>query len=231
MINTFIRTIILYATVMIAMRIMGKKQIGQLQPAEFVVAMMISDLATVPMGNAGAPILDGVIPILGLISVEILGSALLLKSRFFRRVLEGKPCIIIQHGQLDLQQMRKVRYNIDDVMEELRGLGYSDIRDIEYGILETGGALSVIPSFRARAALPADLGVPETPTTLSFAVISDGKIVKDNLPLIGTSQKEVEKLLKDNKIGKIEDVFFAALDQEKSFHYQLYPTKGKVKAG
>lgn len=124
---------------------MGKRQIGEMQPSELVVAIMISDLATIPMQETGIPLFSGIIPIFTLIVMEILLSHFSLKSKKFRRILTGKPSVIIHNGKLLKEEMKKIRFNTDDLNEQLRIQGYTGIKDIHFAILETNGQLSIIP--------------------------------------------------------------------------------------
>lgn len=145
LINTFIRTVILYFVVIVAMRLMGKRQIGDMQPSEMVVTIMISELAAIPMGNNGTPILVGILPMLILIVLEVSLSCGAMKSKKLRRLISGKPSIIICDGKVNREEMRRLRMNYDDLKEELRLEGCTDIKTIKYAILETNGQLSLIP--------------------------------------------------------------------------------------
>ena len=142
---SFIRTVILYILVVVGLRIMGKRQIGEMQPSELVVAIMISDLATIPMQETGIPIFSGIIPIFTLIIMEILLSQFSLKNKKFRRLMSGKPNVIIHNGKLIKSEMKKIRFNKDDLKEQLRIQGYTGIKNIHFAILETNGQLSIIP--------------------------------------------------------------------------------------
>lgn len=145
MTTTFLRTIILYLLVVTGLRMMGKRQVGEMQPSELVVAIMISDLASIPMQDVGIPLLSGVIPIFTLIIVEIALSQISLKNRKFRKLLTGKPSVIIHNGKILRDEMKKLRFNHDDLKEQLRIQGYVRIDDINFAILETNGQLSIIP--------------------------------------------------------------------------------------
>ncbi len=142
---SFIRTVILYLLVITGLRIMGKRQIGEMQPSELVVAIMISDLATIPMQDVGIPLMSGIIPIFTLIVMEILLSQLSLKNKKFRRLMTGKPNVVIHNGKILKNEMKKIRFNMDDLNEQLRIQGYTGISDINFAILETNGQLSIIP--------------------------------------------------------------------------------------
>jgi len=141
---SLIRTIILYVIVVIGVRIMGKRQIGELQPTELVITIMISELASIPMQATGIPIMAGVIPIAVLIALEVLLSYAVLKNKRFREILSGKPSILIYDGVVMKNEMAKLRFNNDDLMEDLRLAGCTDVREVQYAILETNGQLSVI---------------------------------------------------------------------------------------
>ena len=139
-----LRTLILYFAVIAAVRLMGKRQIGELDPSELVVTILVSDLAAVPMQDLGIPMASGIIPIATLIVLEILLSWLALKSRFFRRLLNGQPAIIIRSGKLDIQKLRQMRLTTDEVVETLRKQNVSSIADVKYGVIEPDGSLTVV---------------------------------------------------------------------------------------
>ena len=182
MLINYIRTLILYVLVVIAMRLMGKKQIGQLQPSEFVIALMLYELATFPIQDTAIPLLYGVLPILTLVSLEIAVSILLLKSGRLRSLLEGDEAIIIKHGVLQESVMQKMRYNINDVLEELRSSGITDIREVEYAILETNGNLSIVPKAQKRPVCADDLKLQLKADSFYFPIINNGTF--NNLGLI-----------------------------------------------
>lgn len=144
MIIVFLRTIILYLTVIVAMRIMGKRQIGDLQPSEMVVTIMISELASIPMQATGTPLVAGIIPILTLIAAEVLLSYFTLKNKTIRDVVSGTPSIVVQDGKMNFEEMKKLRMNEDDLLEELRLGNCPNIQDVKYAITETNGHLSII---------------------------------------------------------------------------------------
>ena len=143
MITAFVRTIILYFLIVVGMRLMGKRQIGELEPSELVLTMMISDLATVPMQDFGIPLLTGVVPILALLAMTMILSVLTMKSIRFRALLCGRPSVVIRRGEIDQGEMRRNRLTVDELLEELRSQGYTDPQKVEYAILETNGQLSV----------------------------------------------------------------------------------------
>jgi len=192
MIISFARTIILYFAVILAMRIMGKRQIGEMQPFELVVTLMLSDLAAVPMQETGIPLLAGLIPICGLVVLEVVLSFLSLKSKRARSFLLGRPAILIRNGKLDEAEMRRLRVNIDDIEDELRKKDIKSVDEVEIAILETDGNLSAFPKADG--------------DSLPYTLISDGRIIEKNLQKCGLSEKQLQSLLEGTAPG---DVFLA----------------------
>lgn len=217
MITVFLRTIILYISMIFAMRIMGKKQVGELQPSELVVSIAISDLASIPMQDMDQPLLSGLIPIITLMCLEVMLSFLTLKSRFVRDVLSGRPCILISHGVIREKEMARLRYNLADLTEELRTAGYPDIREIEYAVLETTGNLSIIPVSGKRPVTPDDLNIKTKPSFVMITVISDGKLIKESLAGTNHSEDWLKSELAKRNIRKYSDVFYAAVGGDEIF--------------
>lgn len=211
MITVFLRTVILYFSMIFAMRIMGKKQVGELQPSELVVSIAISDLASIPMQDMNQPLLSGLIPIITLTCLEVILSFVTLKSRPVRTALTGTPCILIRHGKICEDEMERLRYNLGDLTEELRTSGYPDIREIEYAILETTGTLNILPVSDKRPLTPADLNISVPQANLCVMVIADGKLLSDSLKHTGYNESWLRKQLEDNHIRRYEDVFYAAV--------------------
>lgn len=222
MLINYIRTLILYLVVVVAMRLMGKKQIGQLQPSEFVIALMLSELASIPMQDTAIPLLYGIIPIFTLMAVEIAVSVISLKSRRARTFLEGDAVIIIKHSVLQREEMKKMRYNINDVTEELRRAGISDIRQVEYAILETDGTLSIIQKSANRPLTAEDVELKLADEPFYFTVISDGKYDDEALSNAGLSREQIAKKLERKGIASEKKVFFGAADEKGGFYCQLY---------
>ena len=145
MLIVFVRTLILYILIIVVLRLMGKRQVGQLQPSELVVALIIADLAAVPMSEVGIPLINGIIPIITLFIMEELLSYISMKSERARGLISGKPSILIERGTIIEDELRRIRYNINDLLEQLRLKNFSNVEDVSYAILETSGQLSVIP--------------------------------------------------------------------------------------
>jgi len=206
------------------MRLMGKRQIGQLQPSELVVALIIADLAAIPMGNTGIPLIAGIIPILTLFVCETILSYISLKSQRARRIISGKPSIVIEKGNIIERELRKQRLNIDDLMEQLRLKNVTDIKDIEYAILETGGQISIVLKTDKKTVTREDLNIQRPYEGLPISVIIDGYVNQHNLSIAGHNMNWLENQLKENNIKSPKDVLFAYISQDKKFIYQLKDT-------
>ena len=206
-----LRTLLLYCAVIAAVRLMGKRQIGELDPSELVVTILVSDLAAVPMQDLGIPMLSGLVPIATLIVLEILLSFLALKSRPFRRLLNGQPAIIIRSGRLDIQKLRQMRLTTDEVVETLRKQNVASVADVKYGGIEPDRTLTVIPR-QAKQPVTADmLGLTPNDAGLPLVVISDGKLVERSLRLLHLDPRDILNRL-DNQSIALSDVFLMTLD-------------------
>lgn len=228
MMISFLRTLILYGLVICALRLMGKRQIGELQPSELVVAIMISDLASVPMSDTAIPLANGIVPILTLIIAEVVLSYLSLKSEGVRNLLTGKPSVIIRNGVICQDEMRRARYNMEDLLEELRLKDYINIGDVYMAVLETNGELTVVPKSDKRPLKTEDLKIQSPQETIPFVLISDGKLRKQHLKESGFNIAWVEKQLKQHNISSIKDVFLLSVDDQKNMVLQI-KTKGASK--
>ncbi|MBS6640947.1 MAG: DUF421 domain-containing protein [Clostridiaceae bacterium] len=206
-----LRTLLLYIAVIAAIRLMGKRQIGDLDPSELVVTILVSDLAAVPMQDLGIPMVSGLVPIATLIVLEILLSFLALKSRPFRRLLNGQPAIIIRSGKLDIQKLRQMRLTTDEVIETLRKQNVASVADVKYGVIEPDGTLTVIPR-QAKQPVTADmLGLSPRDAGLPLVVVSDGKLVNRSLQLLHLDPRDIENRLNNQSIA-LSDVFLMTLD-------------------
>lgn len=216
-----IRTLILYGTVITSLRIMGKRQLGELQPSELVVAIMISDLASVPMQAIDIPILSGIIPVLTLIVAEVLMSYLSLKSKKIRKFLSGEPSIVIYNGHINEKELARLRFNINDLLEELRLNNCHDISDVAVAVIETSGKLSVIANDKARGVTVEDMGIKNPRHEgLPCALISDGSINKEELKRSGKSAEWLMSELEKRGIKSVRQVFIASLDAEDELYIQ-----------
>ena len=187
---------ILYLMLIFAIRLMGKRQLGQMEPTEFVVTMLIADLASVPMQDVSIPLLSGLIPILVILAMELLLSVLVYNSISLRRFFCGKPVILIADGKLLVQNMKKTRVSADELREYLRLAGYYDLEKVRYAILETNGNISVMPYAKYAPAEAKDAQVKVQDENLSYAVISRGKLNRQNLALSGHDEAWVQAQLR-----------------------------------
>ncbi|MBU3191114.1 DUF421 domain-containing protein [Clostridium bowmanii] len=211
------------------MRMMGKKQIGELEPFELVIALMISELATFPMQDIRIPIFHAIIPIITLLFLQVSTSLMELKSERARRILTGTPSILIKDGIIDIAELRYQRFNINDLLEELRLKGYFNLSDIQYAILETSGELSILPKTGKSNASKDDLKLKITQDTLPIPLIMDGNINYKNLKLLAKDETWLNSILKENNIFSSKDVFIGILDSKNKFFYQLKEGKDKIK--
>lgn len=206
-----LRTIILYIAVVAAVRVMGKRQIGELDPSELVITILISDLAAIPMQDLGIPLFAGLVPIAALIILEIFMSYFAMKSRRFRRLINGQPAIIIKKGELDIQKIRQMRLTTDEIVETLRKQNVSSVSDVKYGVIEPDGTLSVVLKQPQQPVTAEMLNLTPKDQGLPVIVVSDGKLVQRSLQLLQKEAKEVENQLK-NQGYTVDDVFLMTLD-------------------
>jgi uncharacterized membrane protein YcaP (DUF421 family) len=226
MVLIIIRTLIMFVTTVIFLRIMGKRQIGQLQPYELVVIIMISELASVPMQNPGVPLINGLIPIFILLTCEVTLSFISMKSEQARGVICGKPSILIENSKIMESEMRRLRYNINDLLEQLREKDVTDISSVEFAILETSGQLSVILKPDRRPLQPRDMSIIPPPESLPVSLIIDGYVMEENLRHKNVSHDWLDNELNMHNIRDYGQVLFACIDSEGKFFYRLKETTG-----
>jgi len=222
-----VRTLILYAVVIVALRLMGKREIGQLQPFELVVILMISELAAVPSENVGVPLLSGIIPILVLLFASLTLAYISLKSERAREIICGKPSILIDRGKISEEELNKNCYNLTDLLEELRLNNIPNIAEVEFAILENNGQVSVIPKAHKRPTIPEDFKITPPYEGLPLTIILDGKLNKRNLEQSNKDLNWLINELKKQKIEKIEEVLIASLDSNGTLFAQPRNLKRK----
>ena len=174
----FVRTLIIYFSLLLIMRLLGKRQLGEMELSEFVVAALIADLASHPLQDIGIPMINGMVPIVTLFCCEVLISGLTMKNIRLRALLFGKPSMLVEKGKIRQKEMKKNRFTTDELMEELRNQGYPDIRAVEYAVLETDGRLSVIPYPSEAPVTPAQLKIEAEDKGYPVVVISDGHVIQ-----------------------------------------------------
>lgn len=207
---SYLRTLILYLVLILVIRLMGKRQVGQMAPAEFVVTMLVANLASIPMQDGGIPLFSGLVPILTVLGVELVLSWWTLRHTAFRRLLCGKPVILIDNGVILQKQLRQTRITLDELMGHLRAKDVLDIRQVQFAILETDGTLSVFPYAEKAPATAQDAGIKVKPQEIPLTIIEDGVLLQQNLRLSGKDSQWVRSALRE-KNAKQEDTFLLAL--------------------
>ena len=215
MIITIIRTVILYIFVTLGIRLMGKRQIGEMQPNELVVTLLISEIAAIPLQDTSQPIIDGVVAIFMLVILEIIISVISMKSMFMRKIMNGKSAVIIKNGVIDQNVMRRVRMTVLDLVELLRGQNVFDISTVAFAVLEVNGNLSVLLKSPEQPATAGDLNIEKEDALLPLPVISDGKIIKESLGALEIDETDVTETVKANKT-EVKKVFLMTMDRYKN---------------
>lgn len=214
MFTGLVRTVILYLLIIAGIRLMGKRQVGELEPSELVLSLIIADLASVPMQDFGIPLLAGVIPILALLSMTMILSVLTMRSIRFRTLMCGRPSIVIRDGHIVQKEMARNRLTIDELLEELRGQGYTDPSTVKYAILETSGRLSVLPFSRQKPPTAQQLNLSVQQRDLPVVLISDGRLLEHNLAGLGRDRAWLNKRLAEGGCSAPEQVFLLLADQQ-----------------
>lgn len=212
MITIIIRTILLYWFVILGVRLMGKRQIGDMQPNELVITLLISEIAAIPLQDTSQPIINGIVAIFILVILEIVMSVLSLKCMTVRKFMNGKSVVIIKNGVIDQTAMQRVRLTVLDLIELLRGQDVFDVSDVAFAVLEVNGDLSVLLKTEKQPATVKDLNIKRKDEALPLPVISDGKIIKESLEALEIDLNHINKKLKANKL-KISEVFLMTLDR------------------
>ena len=214
---SFIRTLLLYIVIIVAVRLMGKRQISELQTSELVVTLLISDIAAIPMQDTGQPLVSGFIPIAVLVMCEILVSGLMLKSTKFRKLICGRPIIVINDGKVDQKEMRRLRMSTEDLSEQLRQKNVFSLEDVAYAIVETNGKMSIIKKTDKEQPTAGMLGVALPDTGLETVVISDGVISDFSLQLCNKSREWLEGVLRGKNIST-DQIFIMTANRKGDFN-------------
>ena len=210
MILSYFRTLLFYLVLILVVRLMGKRQIGEMEPAEFVVTMLVANLAAIPMQDGGIPLFSGLVPIFTVLGLELVLSWGTLRSQWLRRALCGKPVILIENGRILQQQLRQTRITLDELMGHLRQKDVLNPQQVQYAILETNGTLSVFPYPENTPVTAKDAGVSVKPVRLPVTIIEDGVLLNENLTLSGKDAAWVLDTLRQHD-AKVEDTFLLAL--------------------
>lgn len=214
-----LRAFILYIFIIVLMRIMGKREIGQLQPFELAITLIIADLIVIPMENTGVPLINGIIPVLVITFSQMLFSYLTVKNERIQQLMSGTPTVMIRNGKLIEQNLVSQNYNITELLEQLRLNGVNKIQDVECAMLETNGQLSVILKEMKSPVTVEDMGVIKPYEGIPIEVILDGKYISENLEIADVTLEDINKELEKNSIT-VDKVFFASVDAQKNFVIQ-----------
>ena len=207
-----IRSIIIYIFVLVVIRLMGKRQIGEMQPFEFVITLIIADLACIPMAELAVPLVHGIVPIFSLLILHFLICVLSRKSMKIRYLLTGRPAIVVNPSGIDYKELKSLNMTLDDLIEAMRGCEVYNIEDIAYAIIETNGKMCVIKKATIEPPTREDLKLEINQNTLPVNIIMDGKLMKENVSLTGIDDMFVNECLKKAKIKSIKDVLILTLD-------------------
>lgn len=214
MLAILIRSLLLVCFAVLAMRMMGKRQIGQLQPFELVIAIMIADLASTPMESLDIPLWRGIIPLMATVALHQLFTLLSLKSQRLRAFFSGRPTVVIHRGQIDYRALEKLCFNLNDLLEELRTSGVLSPTEVGTAIMETSGKLSVFPSSANRPATTEELGLETGYEGIPLTLVMDGKVERENLPLCGKDENWLHEQLKTLGFARLREVLLCYLDTD-----------------
>lgn len=215
MLMIFFRAVFLYLVLIATIRLLGKRQLGQLEPSEVAVTMLIADLASIPMQDENISVMSGLVPIIAVLGIELLLSFISMRSIRFRKLLCGKPVILMENGKFLQENMRKNRVTLDELISQLREKDIMDPTTVQYAILETGGNLSVFPYPQERPATAKESAIPTDPASLPITIISDGKLIRDNLQKAGKNEKWLQKILVQNK-ATLKETFLLTVNGHNS---------------
>ena len=220
MITLILRSLIVYCIVLFAVRIMGKRQIGDMQPFELVITLIIADLACIPMSDSTIPIVFGIVPLFTLVLLHYLFTLLNRKSIFFRKLLNGRPIIVIDSNGINYDALKKLNMTLNDLTEGLRVAQCFNLNDVAYAIVETNGNISVLLKNSAQPVSNEGMGLDKEQSSLNIILINDGKLLIDNLEYLGLTQEYIQGILKEEKIKAINDVLILSVDKSGEMYLQ-----------
>lgn len=225
MLTIVFRAVIIYAVVLCLYRLMGKRQLGEMQPFELVLTLIIADLATIPMAEVSVPVLHGIVPLLTLVVMHYFLTIFSKLSSKFSSFLSGKPVIVINPEGIDYKALKNLDISVDDVFEAIRGCGYFKIEQIQYAIMETNGKMSVLPKSSFAPVTVQDLNLQVEKSTIPITIISEGKINKDNLKNAKIDEMKVQEILKKAGVKKVKDVLLMTIDKAGTIYLQKFHEK------
>jgi len=211
MIPTIIRTLILYIFVVTAVRIMGKRQIGELQPTELVITILLSEVASIPMEDPEIPIINSLISIFLLVAFEIIVSVISMKSNRLRGIIQGNAVVVIRNGKIDQKELKRLRFTVDDILESLRQKDVFDINEVQYAVAETNGSLSVLLKDECKTVTLKDMKIKSKPSSLPCLIISDGRIITKNFADCNMTDRKLKKILNKRDIP-VEEILLLTVD-------------------
>ena len=218
MLFSYIRAILLYLTLIAIIRMMGKRQVGEMEPSEFVVAMMVADLAAIPLEDKDIALHTGFIPMLTVMGMELVLAGLSMRSIRFRKLLCGKPVILIENGRILQDNLRKTRVTMDELSGHLREKDVLDIGSVQYAILETNGNLSVFPYAKEKPASAKEAGVQVKDQYLPITIVCDGVVLEDNLQMAGKNQAWLDRTLEE-KGATLKQTWFLTVDKKNKVYF------------
>lgn len=242
MFTLLVRSILIYILVLFVFRLMGKRQLGQMQPFELVLTLIIADLATIPMAESAVPVLHGIVPLLTLVAMHFFLTLLTRKSDVLNRIISGKPVIVINPDGIDYESLQKLNISLDDLFEAIRGCNYFSIDEIQYAIVETNGKVNVLPKRNNSPVTIEDIAtttilkedkecslIPDKEeTVIPVTLISEGTIMKNNVKIANVDDEFIYWVLKKTKTKKIKDILLLTLDGNGKIYFQTKKGKGQV---
>ena len=224
----FIRVLIIYITVLVFLRLMGKRQIGEMQPYEVVITLIIADLATLPMSDSNIPLLHGILPLAILVLLHYVITLLTRKNAKIRRIISGQPVVVVSPKGLEYQAFKSLNITIDDLTEMIRNNGYYSFEQILYAIIETNGKISIIPKSKNAPATAEDVGALNPEVKIPSILISDGKMMKSQMKELKYDNKKLNKLLNQLNISSVKEVIILSLDSDGKLFYQTQNDQAKT---
>ncbi len=228
MLTIVLRAVIIYLVVLFLYRIMGKRQLGQMQPFELVLTLIIADLATIPMAEVSVPVLHGIVPVFTLVILHFVLTFFSSVSNKFASFLSGKPVIVINPDGIDYKALKNLSISVDDVFEAIRGCGYFSIEQVQYAIMETNGKMSVLPKSEFCPVTVQDMKLDVEKSVIPVNIINEGKVIKDNLQIAKIDELKVKEVLSKANIKKAKDVLIMTIDKNGAVYLQEYGQKYKT---
>ena len=213
---TLVRGLILYIFIIICMRFMGKRQLGELQPTELVITILLSEIASIPMENNDVPMINSIFAALVLVCLEIINSVIIMKSTKIRYLLQGRPAVVINDGVLDQKKLKALRFTADDILDQLRQKDIFEISQVQYAVVETNGSLSVMKKQQYDSPVNENFGIKSSPQGIPVLVINDGKYIESAIRDSGFEMKAIEKILRKEKV-EVRDIIILLLDKYNNY--------------